>query len=269
MQNSGYRDILRHHLVERIESNPRYSMRAFSRDLKISPSRLSEILNGKQGLSEKWARKISTQLQLNPTETESFCAKVLATDGRAKETREKAALKLQADKKQQEYQQLDFDTFKIISDWYHYAIIELTQVKRFQSSPAWIAKRLGISEYEAKLAVERLLKLELLKSNKGRLTGTGKSLTTTNGIPSEAIRNFNKQILTKAKAAISTQDITERDISTLTVAVRKKDLPIIMEKLKTFRRELNTYLSDSVQNDGDEVYSLALQFFRLSEKETK
>ena len=46
-----YRDVLRAKLAQRCERNASYSLRAFARDLTLSPSYLSEVLNGKSFLS--------------------------------------------------------------------------------------------------------------------------------------------------------------------------------------------------------------------------
>ena len=44
--------------------NETYSLRAFARDLGVSASRLSEILSGKLGISEKTAETIASKLRL-------------------------------------------------------------------------------------------------------------------------------------------------------------------------------------------------------------
>jgi uncharacterized protein (TIGR02147 family) len=267
MQAHCYREILKRHFAERLEENPRYSLRAFSRDLSISPSRLSEILNGKQGLSGEWAEKISSRLQMNSREAEDFYQKVLASDARAKGVRRAAIDRLES-RSGQEYLAVQADTFKIIADWYHFALMELTKLKSFRPSSQWIAKKLGISVYEAKLAGDRLARLGLMEKNRGRWRLTNKTLTTSNGVPSEAIRKFNRQILEKSREAIALQSVEERDISSLTLAVRRKDIPQVIEKIRRFRREINSELEQSVpEGAADEVYSLAIQFFRLTEKE--
>lgn len=52
------------------------------------------------------------------------------------------------------------------------------------------------------------------------------------------------------------------------MAVRKRDIDLVKDKIKKFRRELNALLEASVPNtEGDEVYTLAVQFFRLTNKE--
>lgn len=267
MQVHCYREILKKHFAERLEENPRYSLRAFSRDLAISPSRLSEILNGKQGLSGEWAEKISSRLQMSSREADEFYQKVLASDARAKGVRQAAISRLEQ-ASGQDYLAVQADAFKIIADWYHFALMELTKLKSFRPSSQWIAKKLGISVYEAKLAGDRLARLGLMEKGRARWRLTNKTLTTSNGVPSEAIRKFNRQILEKSREAVSFQPVEERDISSLTLAVRKKDIPVVIEKIRKFRREINSELEQAVPDGGaDEVYSLAIQFFRLTEKE--
>ncbi len=59
-----YRDILKNELERRMNANPRYSLRAFARDLLTPASRLSEVLNGRRGLSEASADRIVRRLKL-------------------------------------------------------------------------------------------------------------------------------------------------------------------------------------------------------------
>ena len=67
-----YRSILKDELLRRIRQNPRYSLRAFARDLRLSPSRLSEVLSGKQGLSRQAAKAITERLGWRGSEAERF-----------------------------------------------------------------------------------------------------------------------------------------------------------------------------------------------------
>lgn len=61
-----------------------------------------------------------------------------------------------------DYLQVSIDTCSVISDWYHYAILELTYVSGFKANPNWIVKKLSITVEESKSAVERLKRLGLL-----------------------------------------------------------------------------------------------------------
>ena len=77
-----YRKILSEEFRRRMKRNLNYSLRAFSRDLNISPSSLSKILRGKQGLSPSMARKICSILNFDENKSQLFCDLVTLQDGR-------------------------------------------------------------------------------------------------------------------------------------------------------------------------------------------
>lgn len=57
-------NLLRSHLSEIKNQNPGFSLRAYARKLELSPSALSEILNGKRRISGKMAAKIIGRMNL-------------------------------------------------------------------------------------------------------------------------------------------------------------------------------------------------------------
>jgi uncharacterized protein (TIGR02147 family) len=83
----NYRRILKEHLDHRVASNPRYSLRAFARDLGISASRLSAVLKGQQGLSETSATNLANRLGMDARTAQQFILMVLAADSRSKRRR--------------------------------------------------------------------------------------------------------------------------------------------------------------------------------------
>ena len=263
-----YREILKSEFQKRLEKNPRYSLRAFSRDLRIGSARLSEILNGKSGLSRAYAHKVSSHLGFNEEEAKTFCDLVESMHGRSKIKREMAKMRLDYTQHQvAPYQNLQLDAFKIISEWYHLAILELTYLRRFKDDPQWIASQLGIQSMQAKLALERLKKLNLLYEKKEKWIAHSDFTTIGNQLPSEAIRDFHKQVLEKAVASLYTQSVEERDVSTIIMAINRKDLPQAKAWIQDFRRKFNQKLRKAKQKNS--VYSLGLQFFRLNHSNMK
>lgn len=97
-----------------------------------------------------------------------------------------------------------------------------------------------------------------------KLVCTHSDLTTTHEIPSRAIRNFHAQVLEKAKLALETQSIEERDITGVTLAVVPEKIPLMKEEIRKFRRRISRLAKSP---DATEVYQLSIQFFRLSNKE--
>src|SRR4051812_39991780 len=92
---SDYRKILRRELEVRCQQSPRYSLRRFAGELRLSPSRLSEILNGKQGLSRESARGVAQNLGYTPGDTEMFCDLVECQHARGRLKRELARIRLE------------------------------------------------------------------------------------------------------------------------------------------------------------------------------
>src|SRR5690606_28902040 len=176
-----------------------------ARDLKISPSRLSEILNRKQGLSRRAAEKISDHLGYGSLEKNRFCDLVEAEHARSEKARRLAKIRLKKYAVASDWHELRHDAFRAISDWYHLAILELTQTEGFKNCPYWIAKSLRISEIEATLAIDRLIRLRLLVLQDGQLKVSQNDGFIPGDVPSAGIKKFHKQILAKAADSLYSQ----------------------------------------------------------------
>ena len=77
-----------------------YSLRAFARDLHLSPSTVSEILSGKVGLSPMKSRLVAKLLKLPSPHDEHFCdlisAKHARSDIERRSAQKRATNRLQA-----------------------------------------------------------------------------------------------------------------------------------------------------------------------------
>lgn len=258
----NYRTQLRETLEERCQKNPRYSLRAFARDLNISAPRLSRILNRRHGLSVDAARTIAARLDLSRPEQELFCALVESEHGRASISR--ATAKKRASELAATFKSMSIDSFRFISDWYHLAILELTLVEGFKSQPAWIAQQIGITQGEASAAVERLLRMNLLENDQGTLRATGDHFINPLGTPSDAVRKFHAQILSRAQQALEFQTVEEREFSNLIVALDDESLPRVRELIREFTYRINKEVSNC--KPKTRIYNLSIQFFGLQER---
>ena len=245
---------LQSELLRRSKANPRYSLRAFARTLRVDHSTLVKILNGKRKLGKRATQKMAQQLGLSADEAAHF-------------------LQPKTDQAADNYQQLTLDSFAIISDWYHYAILELIRSDDFKPELGWMARVLGITTEEAGTAVERLKRLGLIEtSSEGRWFQPEDSKATTMGNPftSRAFRNLQKQILEKAIVALEEVPMELRDQTSMTMAIDVSKLPEAKKKITEFRRELAALLSRGERRD--EVYHLSLSLYPVSqikESETK
>lgn len=249
MNNNTFRQHLREELVGRCQKNPRYSQRAFARFLSVDHSTLAKLLNGKRPLGKKAVVRLGTKLGMSPLEIEGY----LSTQTPAETEPDK-------------YQQLADDTFQIIADWQHFAILELMRVQGFNGQPKWIGARLGISVAEVNEALIRLERAKMIKkSQKKWFLMTDRKLTSLNpGTTSLAHRRLQRQILEKAITALEETAIELRNQSSVTMAISTTLLPEAVKRIATFRRDLAQFLSRS--KSCDEVYLLNVSLFPITTK---
>jgi uncharacterized protein (TIGR02147 family) len=251
-------------LEERIASNPRYSMRAFARDLSLSPQQLSNLLNGQRGMSNQTADRIANKLGLSKSQKEIFCQGVRAEFSRSKSQRTIAQAKLEClAQKNLSTAHLELDVLRTISNWYHFALIELLKMKSSKSRPAWYAGKLGISENEVKNALSRLERLNLIVKTTQGWKVKQEQVVIDQGVPSEGVRAFHRQILEKATEALAFQNQDERYGYSLALPVKVKNLPRAKELIRDFREKFSHEIAD--QTDAEEVYGLSIQYFRLTQ----
>lgn len=166
------------------------------------------------------------------------------------------------------FTQLNLDTYTVISDWYHYAILELVRLKNFQPNPAWIAKTLSITVSEVNFAIERLQRLGMLEISKhgwqqkaGQLTTIGSKLTAT------ALRKLQQQILAQATDALNSVPMQQRDQSAMTMSIDSSKIAEAKLRIQKFRRELCEFLEAG--DNCDEVYQLSISLFPISNTGTR
>lgn len=261
LNSTDYRHILKEELATRCRQNARYSLRAFARDIQVAPSRLSEVLNGKQGLSRKAAEQIAAAIGYAGSEKDRFCDLVEASHARKLKDREAARIRLSKYSEDTEMVQLKLDFVKAISEWYHFGILELLQFSAFEDDPKWIAKKLAISEIEVHLAVDRLERLGLVKRTKGKLSPAQGHGKTPSDVPSDGIKKLHSQLIDRAKQALYTQSLDRREFGSVVMAIDKKKIKEAKQEIRKFQHRFCKQMGEEQQKDG--LYCLSFQFFDL------
>ncbi len=252
IENSSSQLWLENLLAEKIKKNPQFSLRAFARLVDVSPAVLSRILSGKRKLTFNLAVRIADALVLGPIERDTLYSFFTgANSERSEEDRHE--------------KELSIDCFNAMKEWYHYGITQLLFIETFQEDPKWIARMLAITELEAKLAVDRLIRLEILDRNEeGRLYRTSTHLSTSTDIASAGIRHFQKQILEKSIESLERDDISERDITSITIAINEDRIPEAKKEIMKFRKRMAEFLADG---EKTRVYNLGIHLIPLSKSD--
>ena len=239
------RKLLQSELTQRRGRNPLYSLRAFARDLGIGLGSMSEVISGKRDLSRKNLLKVLQNLEVSPGQKKIFLDPSIIKDRTQEE----------------DHQLLLEDQFKLISDWYYLAILNLAKIKSNKADPRWVSLRLGIEPYQAIEALERLQRLELLRIEKKRMFRTAKGLTTSSDLPSTAIRKHHSQNLALAEKAIHNVPVELREFGSVTMPVNLKKLTKLKELLLKTRKKAADLLEDE---QATEVYTLSFQLFPVT-----
>lgn len=239
--------------------NPAYTISAFARQLGLPPSRLSEILKGKIGISVKRAMDIADILKLSEKDKEFFINLVQAEHDRNPLQRQKAQ-----DKISDFYDKYAALEEGKISNWYHLALLELIGLDENLGNEQ-LASRLGLSEVIAENSINELLAMGAISKSQ---TANGFTIVDANretamDIPSESVKQLNEQILGKAAQELRLQDVSNRDFSIAVFGFNKEQLPLAKERIKQFRRDFMKEFESAPHKDS--VYSMSLQFFELTQ----
>lgn len=252
----NYRLWLVKELADRKLRNPAYSLRSFSKHLGISAAGLSQVLSGKRPLSHKAALKIVDRCAMSPDQAQGFLASALGKSW--SETLQRMDVLLPG-----QFEELELESFRAISDWQHYAILGLSATNDNRSDEAWIAAQLGITRKQAREAFARLLKLGLIARRGKRFYRCRTQLTVPTQGWEPALQKYHQQNLRKAEEALSSQAANLEMFSAITMAVDESQLPKAREIIRQFRRRLCRLLESGNQ---ERVYTLAVQLFPLSQK---
>jgi uncharacterized protein (TIGR02147 family) len=214
-------------------------------------------LNGKRPVSWKVVRRLAPRVGLDPYQAEKFLHGARVGVPVQLEEEGRPAV---------DYVQLSYDAFQVIADWYHYAILELLTVDGFQASPRWIALNLGIKVPEATDALERLMRLGMIKRTAAGGFVLSPESHTTVGTPhaSAALRKLQKQMLSMAIEALEETPMEERDQSAMTMAIDSRLLPEAKERIKKFRRSLCAFLQEGRKRDR--VFHLSVSLYPVSKR---
>ncbi|MBI3295491.1 MAG: DUF4423 domain-containing protein [Deltaproteobacteria bacterium] len=213
----------------------------------MSHTVLSLVLSGKRPLSKKAAISVAAQLALSPTEAQAL----FSSNGTTAFVSEPSPM--------------DLDTFAVIAEWYHFAILSLLELPNARLEAQWIARQLNLSPLEAGLAIDRLIRLGIIAQNKdGRWRQTKESFRLDPRHSTTATRRFQLQLIQKAVESLENEPLEKRDHTSTTFAMDPALLPYAKARIQTFRRELTSELEQL--GTPRQVFNLTVQLFASSKE---
>lgn len=257
-----YINKLKHEYEKRKEKNSSYSLRAFAKSLAIDAGTLTRIINGKRIPSLMLGKELISGLNLEGSEAELFLNSLAKEKWNEKPIRVSQDLKNFGQPKEDEIRplsnayQVELDTYKILADWIHYAILELTFVSDFNSNCKWIAEKIGRSVDDVEIAVERLMKLKLLSLENGKYVKTNTRITTKDkSKTTKPLMRLQKDLLGIALKAIDEVDYEKRASVSMTMAINPKNIDKAKSAFVEFSEKMCDLLEEGEQT---EIYNLII-----------
>jgi uncharacterized protein (TIGR02147 family) len=232
----------------------------------VAAPNLSAVLGGTKGLSFTSAQQVVKVLKLSETESTFFLHSILALHARDEKQRIASQKTLARLAESKSFQTLATPKFSLINEWFYLSLLQTFDLKDFEPSVAWIARKLGLSAKEVSSALKVLEEVGLVKKAEGFYRPL-RAFNKTEDIPSRTIRVYLQEMLKKASEALETQSIEERDFSATVFAIDRERVPEFKTKIAEFREAFCQDASES--RTKTDVYNLSIQFFRISNQKEK
>lgn len=236
------------------------TLASLAKTMDVSSAFLSQVLSNRRSLSAERAAQLAEILELEADDRSHFLLLVRLSRAKTEAAKAEVEAELAArTNKSEEPVTLEVDTFSVVARWHHAAILELLDLKNLDPTPIAIARRLGIDQPSAEMALSRLERLGLVERVDGRFAKT-KGNIQAGYVASAAVRQFHGQMLDKAKTALDRGPYEERDFRGTTFAFAMEDLPLISDMIDRLYKELR---ARKRSRDSSCVMHLATQVFRV------
>lgn len=247
----SYREIIRSEFEKRRSKNPSYSLRAFARDLHVPVSRLSEVLNGKGGVSLKRGWALAEKLNLDESQKDVFLKQLSQEKSLHRQGR-----RIIIDTAYESIpvpSTADDEAVKALDSWIYFLVMILLD----SSEKGCLGKEnlvalTGVSEDSIDQCLKKLESLRLIRSENGQFQLESK-------LESRLISTSSKAYQGLLKSGLQFQlnsfdKITVEGLGHIQIlGVSTEQLSLLKKELASFKRRIRYY---SEKSDKKEHYFL-------------
>lgn len=242
-------DVLKSIFQRKVEKNHKYSLRAFARDLNLSPGRLSVILSGKEEPGYRFIKKIQSSSVWDAKEKDMFGEALQVSLGFGVNS---IGPKMSLD----EYESADLNSVEV------HTILTLLRTEGCNDNHEWMAKRLSIDVSEVDFAIAALLHHKIIEHKDKRYVQKIEGLICDEkGSNPKQIGKKYQTFLEQTVPRLMNQEKEHSLFGTLMVALDKEDIPRVKKLLQTTFKKIEAMADKSKRT---EVYNLTVINQRLS-----
>ena len=265
-----YREFLRDVFKEKKRKQSFFSFRFLSGKTGIDPAHIARVFQCKRHLSEKSLGSFVALCGFNEDEKNYFYGLVAfntaRTDRQARRAFE-ALISLSGVKSQT----LRSEQYSFYTKWYYSAVRALIAMRSLTVKDCGrIARMLtpAITAAQAREAVKLLLKLGLVrKGPDGILSITDTHITTGTKWKTLAVKAFQAEMLRLARESLDRHEKELRDISTVTIGIKRNRMDEIRARIAEFRKSL-MHLAEE-EHDPDDIFQFNISLFPLTDTSNK
>lgn len=264
---TNYLDFIQSETEKLRKSHPDWSVSKWANDMGfMNPTALHMIIKGKRRPGSKAIPKLCRFFQFSEQE-EKYFRYLLKRDLSVKdpEVAQYIDSKLKVMIQDKSMLSLEEAEFRLIAEWYHYAIQQMLCIKSLPADPAEIQKHLfyDVSLDQVSAAIENLIRLKIIERSGNQLQILQRAVRTSHDIPSEALRLHAEQMIENAKKSIRKVQLQERSVQGRTLVIKKDQIEAAKKMIQEFSNQFGVEIDSDM---GDQVYQLNIQFFPLTEQ---
>jgi len=260
IDDTDYRELLRRYYTKKKIQSSKYSYRTMGRQLDVDSSQLFRIIRGEQHLPTRcipMAKKLLSESGISDKYFELlFATSRIYSSSQRQEILHTANIISDIECHQIEPSELSF-----LDNWWIPVVRSFLEVSEGRAIPEEIATRISpeITRDQAQEALEVLKTLHMIKRlSSGRLGLAQTHLSVGGSEKSDAVRAYQKQVLTLGLASLDSFSVDERDVSTLTLAVDAECFQDLRDMAKEFRRQVKIRVDRATHPDRVLQWSMAL-----------
>lgn len=266
---TDYRAFLNAHFEDRKRANGGFSFGVWARLLGLKNSTsLLKILNGSRNAGPAVQEQLSQYFKFDERERAYFAdlvqlSKVKSNSPLHGTLVERLSVRHTASR----FLLLTGDQFAVMSDWWCYAIRQLTKLKSFESDARAISRRLrySVTPKQVTNAVDRMVDLDMLEGELGgELKLVNEQVRTTEDVSNEAIKRFHEASFENCKQAVREVPIELRELGAAVFAFDQKDMPEAKKFLRSMFDQFEARFGTSPA--PDQIYQLQIAFIPLTKE---
>lgn len=218
--------------------NARFSLRAYAKQLGISPTLLSLVLSGKSALGVDAANQVATILSLEGKRRQQF----VPSRNEKKRWRPKRAPRTV---------RISDETLRKVGDWKSLAVLAAVGVPSFEGQARRIASGLGLKASETEKILRTLARTGLImRVDEGYEIRSSRFRSTAGEVTREVSKRLAKDILQKVRRQIDGPTLADFPAISATFGCRKQDISALRSQLKSaVQRVVRRYSDNAVGHD--------------------